>query len=441
MSVLYSCVGTTDPIRKFRDGGLLHIVRHYKPEKVYLYISHELMRNEIERQWYTIPIKAVHPSCEIHVINSGVTDVHNVDSLHSMVDYFYNILEDNPGEDILINVTSGTPQMQLIMALLVVENPNVKGIQVDTPSKGPNFSDHERAGDSILELVELNEDNELTAPNRCHEPALGFVRKKSISRQIEALIDNYNYEAAFSLYKQNRRLFDDLVGKLLEHAYLREHLHYDKACEKIKRINRTRLENYYTGNLSNLWEYLLVMDIRVKQENYQDFFIRMTPFLYELFWAYLFDIKKVRYEQVGERDKKGGKKLWVHREKLQNHFPKALRALDNSFAKSNEQFKNRTSLSFVNMIEIVCNNDSFCVPETLESQLRSLRSIEEKIRNKLAHTIVKIDLKSIKEVSDNKTPRDICSWLYDLFFFVAGITDGKKQLIYNQINEEIKEIL
>lgn len=440
MSVLYSCVGTTDPIRKFRDGGLLHIVRHYKPEKIYLYISDELMQNEIERQWYTIPIKALHPSCEIHVIDSGVTDVHNVDSLHSMVDYFYNILEDNPGEDILINVTSGTPQMQLIMALLVVENPNVKGIQVDTPSKGANFSDHERAGDSILELVELNEDNELTAPNRCHEPALGFVKKKSISRQIEALIDNYNYEAAFSLYKQNRHLFDDLVGKLLEHAYLRERFNYDEACEKIHRINRLNLRNDYKGDLGKLWEYLLIMNLRVQQENYQDFFVRMTPFLYELLWEYLFSVQRIKFSVLGE--KKFGKNLIVSREKLVENFSESLRVLDGSVSNDRDKFRQYTSLSYWIMMEIICQNVSaHSIPEEIEFKLRYFRKLEREIRNKLAHTIVKIDLKSIKEVSDNKTPRDICSWLYDLFFFVAGVENGKKQLIYNQINEEIKEIL
>ena len=36
--VLFSPIGTTDPIRDCYDGGCLHIVRHYRPQKVVLYL-------------------------------------------------------------------------------------------------------------------------------------------------------------------------------------------------------------------------------------------------------------------------------------------------------------------------------------------------------------------------------------------------------------------
>lgn len=46
--VLYSCIGTTDPVRGMRDGGLLHILRFYRPETVYLFLSGEMVR--LDRQ-------------------------------------------------------------------------------------------------------------------------------------------------------------------------------------------------------------------------------------------------------------------------------------------------------------------------------------------------------------------------------------------------------
>ena len=46
--VLFSPVGGTDPIKYLRDGSMLHICRHYRPDIVYLYISHEMMEHHRE---------------------------------------------------------------------------------------------------------------------------------------------------------------------------------------------------------------------------------------------------------------------------------------------------------------------------------------------------------------------------------------------------------
>ena len=39
--ILFSPVGGTDPVSEnnYRDGSMLHICRHYKPDKVILYLS------------------------------------------------------------------------------------------------------------------------------------------------------------------------------------------------------------------------------------------------------------------------------------------------------------------------------------------------------------------------------------------------------------------
>ena len=40
--VLLSCVGTSDPVRGYHDGGMLHIMRYYRPQKVYIFLSQEI---------------------------------------------------------------------------------------------------------------------------------------------------------------------------------------------------------------------------------------------------------------------------------------------------------------------------------------------------------------------------------------------------------------
>ena len=44
--ILFTCAGTTDPVRGGHDGGILHIMRYYRPEKVYLFLSKEMVDYE-----------------------------------------------------------------------------------------------------------------------------------------------------------------------------------------------------------------------------------------------------------------------------------------------------------------------------------------------------------------------------------------------------------
>ena len=44
--ILISAVGKTDPIRSNYDGPMLHIVRHYQPEKVYLILTDDIAKKE-----------------------------------------------------------------------------------------------------------------------------------------------------------------------------------------------------------------------------------------------------------------------------------------------------------------------------------------------------------------------------------------------------------
>ena len=48
MKVLFSCMGTSDPVRGYRDGPLLHILRHYRPEKAVILLSDEA--RELDRK-------------------------------------------------------------------------------------------------------------------------------------------------------------------------------------------------------------------------------------------------------------------------------------------------------------------------------------------------------------------------------------------------------
>ena len=41
-TILFSCLGSTDPVRGEHDGAMLHIARHYKPDRILWYMTKEM---------------------------------------------------------------------------------------------------------------------------------------------------------------------------------------------------------------------------------------------------------------------------------------------------------------------------------------------------------------------------------------------------------------
>ena len=79
--VLFSPIGTTDPIRDCYDGGCLHIVRHYRPQKVVLYLTKQMAKLEDKDQRFSKSIHSIDKDIEIKLIYSNVDGGFNYDDL------------------------------------------------------------------------------------------------------------------------------------------------------------------------------------------------------------------------------------------------------------------------------------------------------------------------------------------------------------------------
>ena len=71
--ILFSPVGGHDPVANFRDGAILHICRVYKPDKVYLYLSSEMLERSRMDDRYRISLEKLREHLggglgEIHLI-------------------------------------------------------------------------------------------------------------------------------------------------------------------------------------------------------------------------------------------------------------------------------------------------------------------------------------------------------------------------------------
>ena len=120
--ILFSPLGDSDPVRNCYDGACLHIVRHYQPTQVVLFYTAEMERKERRDHRYTRALKRLAPQCEVREIFSGIESPQQFDAFQGVLPEAVGALADaHPAAQILLNLSSGTPQMKTVMALLSVD--------------------------------------------------------------------------------------------------------------------------------------------------------------------------------------------------------------------------------------------------------------------------------------------------------------------------------
>ena len=205
--VLFSCAGTTDPIRGEHDGPLLHIMRHYRPEKVLIFLT-----QEIHEKWQEIDCKNKMMAYlrekldgyapEIVIFSSDIADPSDLDALdRDMEKAFRECRQLLPASEILINVTSGTAQMQVILSQLALDaRYHTRAIQVKNFERraGTSMRMNDKKYDLDLE-IEFNEDDQPGAQNRCVEPKMYPIHRNSQKAQILGLLEMRDFVALQNL--------------------------------------------------------------------------------------------------------------------------------------------------------------------------------------------------------------------------------------------------
>lgn len=246
--VLFSVVGTTDPIRDGYDGPLLHIIRHYKPRKVYLFFSEEMFKKKEE-----IVSALEQFNIEQNIIKSDIVDAHNYDLyMIYFADILYEIQKENPKSEILINISSGTPQMTSTLAIEAITlDLKLKAIQVSSPIASSN-KDVAHGGNILDNYDDLMENGAYITTNRCIEPDLLTFRKKIIDTDILTLINSFEYRAAFDKIKKSDYLYNENVINLIEYAMYKQNddnkylkMDWNNSFNFTKYVPANRIANYY----------------------------------------------------------------------------------------------------------------------------------------------------------------------------------------------------
>ncbi|MBP3584853.1 MAG: hypothetical protein J6J59_04090, partial [Peptococcaceae bacterium] len=387
--ILFSPIGKTDPITTYHDGSMLHICRKYKPEKVYLYISQEMLKFHYQDNRYCQCLEWLQEkegfACEIYIIERpDLVDVQIFDTFYD--DFETEVLkiqEDNPEATILFNVSSGTPAMKSALQFLAASSENEYiPVQVSTPQKGANREKYEFEDYPVDINWEMNEDNIEPFIDRCIESPTRTLNKRIKLEVIRKHIEAYDYQAAWRVAQTISDLLPEETLALLEGAAKR----FNLVCNEAEIAFRKAGVNILPAISSDkrfVVEYLLWLQIKQKRGDLVDFLRGVTPVIVHLFALTLKEKAKIDFYDYCEKNKKG---VWYPRiAKFESKNKELYEHLQNNLP--NGGISEKTPLNSTILHEAL-NLQIKDMP--LLEKAKELRKLETDARNIVAHEIVPV---------------------------------------------------
>ena len=276
MKVLISAVGNTDPIRNFHDGALVHIARKYRPDKIIIVFSEELIRkkDDIEKVIRSIDSEYL-PEIVYHepiILNN---EVHIFDT---MFDQFDDIIREyyTKDDEFILNLSSGTPQIKSALFVLNrLSEINVNAVQVPSPEKKSNAGVRHDDSEDIDVLIDTNMDNKQDYVDRTIEDTSEKFKQGLIKKTLRDFIKKYDYKASLEIanqlpdfpgLKDCRKKLQDIVDSL-DRQDIPQLLQKKKWSEEQKKVLNAYLTidlqkergNYSEGliRIKNLTEFIL----------------------------------------------------------------------------------------------------------------------------------------------------------------------------------------
>lgn len=385
--ILFSALGDTDPVRGCYDGAMLHIVRHYQPERVVLFYTKDMAEKERRDHRYTRAIRRTAPDCVIEEIFTNIQEAHLYESFSRLLPQeVLRLRSENQGAQILLNLSSGTPQMKTVLAMLAADLDGCVGIQVAAPARRSNRANEAtQDAEDIDALVENNFDEEAGAENRCEEPPLGIFRYYAERSRILSLIETYEYAAALKIARRSP-LVPQTAVTLLAHAEKRCALRTEEAKEILREYKGRKLFPL-SGRAESLVEYFLIMQMDQETGRLSNLMLRMIPFLYEFLRDYV-EQNVLPLRELSER--RGGVPFLI-REKLAARVPALLAHLDAEFPRGYSE----QPLSFY-ILHHVCtyaeergSARDAALHTALMAELAKITRVRE-LRNSVAHEMTNV---------------------------------------------------
>lgn len=431
-TVLFTPVGGTDPISlsNCRDGSILQICRHYRPDVVILYMSKEILEKQEQDDRYRYCLKKLAElqnreiQCEI-IERPELTEVHDFDYFYEdfrkIISGIYEKIDKT--DMLLLNISSGTPAMKsgLLVLQTMGEFP-AHLIQVATPERGMN--EHMHKGYDVELLWEMDEDNLEDSENRCKEvhcPSLSRLKKEEV---IKKHILAYDYKAALDVADTMEKQDTAEYKQLLLMASKRLLLDFSGA-KKVSQEMDIQVFPVQSSAEIKYFEYALNMEIRLKKQEYVDFVRAVTPIIVDLFEMIL---KKECHFVVDQYCRTDGhnRRKWnletlkgtQAEECLQKEFPKGFNGGD---------------VYSSHLAPLIL---SFSDDEHLKPLIENIRRVENNLRNVAAHEIISLNDEEIIKMT-GFTSAKIMKMIKELFPYAGMRVKKEFWNSYDDMNQII----
>lgn len=441
-TILFSPVGSTDPISGQHDGALLHITRTYRPDLIYLYMSKEMCELEDRDSRYTYCLDKLKELCgmdfEVRVIRRPeLVDVHIFDTfLDEFQQIITGILSGNEECELLLNVSSGTPAMKsALQVIAAMSEKNKIPVQVASPKKAYNDSREDVKGEYLVDLQwELNEDNAEDYENRCTVSSSINMAARMKKEIIKKHINAYDYVAALAIAEDMEGFISEDAIRLMKAGVSRLRLDRN-TCDKLMAKDSYDIFPFKGREECRIVEYIILQYLKLKKDEYIDFVRGMSPLIFIAVIRIIektcgYDLDNITYLDP-EMQKKGiFTRRWKPAAETDSDILKAgIEARRNGFV-SNDQF--------VKLLNSISSD------KEVLALVEELREIEKLLRNPVAHNIASVSPTVIKEFTANKSRKngysanDIMNMLVKLVR-KAGINIKKEDFSsYDKMNREIE---
>ena len=436
--ILFSPIGGTDPIKYCRDGSMLHISRIYKPDVVYLYLSKEMLENHRKDNRYVDSLERLGILLDHHfeikiIERENLENVQQYDTFYKDFKEIIKNIEEEMDEDdeLILNMASGTPAMKsALLVLATLAEYRFQPIQVSTPLKRINSTYENRQQYDVECEWELNEDNGGEFVDRSYKirclNLLALLKIDMIKKHIKA----YDYTAAFRVANEIKNDISEESYRLLEIADARIKLNKN-LIHKLDPDKKFNIYPIQSSKEQKLFEYALVLQLKVLKEEYADFIRGITPIVVDLYECILKEKCNINLKDLCTEDNYHVMK-WD-----QSKLEKA--GLLNIFE---EEYKMKDGFKFgpVYSVHLVVLMQNLSKDPRLVQALEEMREIEQKVRNIAAHEIVSVtDEWFIRNTG--KSAKEIMKLIKELFVF-SGIKITKEDWnSYDIMNSLIENTL
>lgn len=397
MKILISAVGTTDPISNNHDAALLHIARNYRPDKIVLVFSQEMLVKQDLINKVLLSIEGYNPIIEIDSTILNNDEVFLFDKMYEVMGLIVQKYT-NDDDEIILNLSSGTPQIiSALFALNRINDYNTQAIQVATPKKGANREYKSLTDTEIDALIVENQDNNVDFVDRSIKDKSEKFTQALVKRHLRSLIATFDYQAAEAII--NRKEYNKLLSKK-RIAYIREKLNDFSRVFKNQSILSDILSFPLDDSQKKALNYYLMIDVLKERDHIADVLIKAKS------------LAEFVIEETIKKDHEGLILFDGNLPKLNPDFPDCEAILDDIDKKMKKSrgiedteeriFSVQSTLNLLSYLNIL---EFYEYDSQLQTAINGILSLNGE-RNKVAHGLSEIDTrllsrKKLKQLSEN----------------------------------------